>query len=504
LDSAVATARGASYFIIQSVITNLAQVVSFAILTRLITTKDMGILAVLSLILALAQIVGVPISQATTKFIAETSTVATTARSISVFYQSLRMNIVLVAPAAAAVFFGAHYLATSLLGQSSYTIFFQILAFDIIFYVGLNPILNGALLGVRKYKEIAAIGVGSTILRQALIISLIILLRSFLGLVVAWAFSDLATAVLYLAYALRLFLPPRSDFSQRQLLDYSWPLWISNAIGFGQSWFDRYLLIFYVSLSALGVYNATIIAFSVLQGIANAITTSLFPLYSSHGWTKFVRLSESVRLASRYASFIILPICWGLIATAEPALSLFLGNAYVSGTQSLIVLTATFAIGAFSLTAVSPVLLASGETLLSSIVSVISVIGSIALAFVLLPVEGIFGAAVARGVGSLLLAALTVIAVKRKNFLKLDVEAIWKSNVAAISMAAVLIFVQLFVHSKFLVPVYVVGGLGVYLTILRLLKAVHESDLELIRLYLGPKFSFASRLLNFLFPPNAP
>jgi O-antigen/teichoic acid export membrane protein len=411
---------------------------------------------------------------------------------------------VLVAPTAAAVFFGANYLSMSLLGQSSYAIFFQILAFDIIFFVGLTPVLNGALLGVRKYKEIAAIGVGSTLLRQALIISLVILFGSFLGLVVAWAISDLATAVVYLVYALRLFLPPRSDFSQRQLVEYSWPLWISGAIGFGQNWFDRYLLIFYVSLSALGVYNATIIAFSVLAGIANAITTSLFPLYSSHGWEKFVRLSESVRLASRYASFIILPICWGLIATAEAALSLFLGNAYVSGTQSLIVLTVTFAIGAFSLTAVSPVLLASGETLLSSIVSVISVIGSIAFAFVLLPVEGILGAAVARGVGTLLMAALTLIAVKRKNFLRLDVEAIWKSNVAAISMAAVLIFIQFFVHSKFLLPLYVVIGLGVYLAMLRVLKAIHENDIELIRLYLGPKLSLASRLLRLLLLTSAP
>ena len=364
--------------------------------------------------------------------------------------------------------------------------------------------LNGALLGVRKYKEIAAIGVGSTLLRQALIILLVILFGSFLGLVVAWAISDLATTAVYFIYVLRLFVFRRFDFSQRELLEYSWPLWISGAIGFGQNWFDRYLLIFYVSLSALGVYNATVIAFGVLSGIANAITTSLFPLYSSHGSEKFVRLSESVRLASRYASFLILPICWGLIATAEPALSLFLGNAYVSGAQSLIVLTATFAIGAFSITAVGPVLLASGETLLSSIVSIISVVASIALAFILLPVEGIFGAAVARGVGTLLTAALTVVAVKRKNFLRLDVEAIWKSNVAAISMAAVLIIVQLFLHSRFLLPVYVVGGMVIYLAMLRVLKVIHEDDIELIRLYLGPKLSLASRLLRILLLNGAP
>ncbi len=179
MNSAVGTARGASYFIIQSVVTNLAQVVSFAILARLITPKDMGVLAVLSLILALAQIVGTPLSQAATKFISETSVVATTTTSISVFYQSMRINLVLVAPSAVAVFFAANYLSTSLLGQSSYTIFFQILAFDIVFLVGLTPVLNGALLGLRKYREISAIGVGSTLLRQALIIALILLFQKF-------------------------------------------------------------------------------------------------------------------------------------------------------------------------------------------------------------------------------------------------------------------------------------------------------------------------------------
>jgi len=153
---------------------------------------------------------------------------------------------------------------------------------------------------------------------------------------------------------------------------------------------------------------------------------------------------------------------------------------------------------------VGPVLLASGDTLLSSIVSIISVIGSVILAFILLPVAGILGAAVARAGGLLLGAASNVLAVKRKNFLRLDVEAIWKSNVAAISMAAVLIFIQFFEHSKFLLPLYVVIGLGVYLAMLRVLKAIHEYDIELIRLYLGPKLSFASSLLRLLLLTSAP
>jgi len=65
-------------------------------------------------------------------------------------------------------------------------------------------------------------------------------------------------------------------------------------------------------------------------------------------------------------------------------------------------------------------------------------------------------------------------------------------------MAGILVLVQKGFYSSFLLPAYVVLGLIVYLAALRLLKAVQEHDIELIRKYLGTRLGFASKLLGIV------
>ena len=65
-------------------------------------------------------------------------------------------------------------------------------------------------------------------------------------------------------------------------------------------------------------------------------------------------------------------------------------------------------------------------------------------------------------------------------------------------MAGILVLVQKGFYSSFLLPAYVVLGLIVYLAALRLLKAVREHDIELIRKYLGTRLGFASKLLGIV------
>jgi len=55
MGSAVAASRGVSYLIIQTVVTSVAQILAFAILARIITPAEVGILAILSLIASLTQ-----------------------------------------------------------------------------------------------------------------------------------------------------------------------------------------------------------------------------------------------------------------------------------------------------------------------------------------------------------------------------------------------------------------------------------------------------------------
>ncbi|HKM77806.1 MAG TPA: oligosaccharide flippase family protein, partial [Candidatus Bathyarchaeia archaeon] len=190
-DQHVHFTRGASYLIIQNLSLNALSVVSFIILARLISPKEMGIWAVLNLIIAVASTFVTWYPQAVTKFVAENISKGLHSQAAASFYQALRVNVIVYIPAIIGFYLGAPFLASHLLGDVSYAPLFRVVAFDVFLNAGVLQLLVAALLGLQMFRETAAIGLlVNGLLRQVLIISLIVLMRNFLGLVVGWLISD--------------------------------------------------------------------------------------------------------------------------------------------------------------------------------------------------------------------------------------------------------------------------------------------------------------------------
>ena len=80
--------------------------------------------------------------------------------------------------------------------------------------------------------------------------------------------------------------------------------------------------------------------------------------------------------------------------------------------------------------------------------------------------------------------------------MSLDLTTLWKTLVAGGVMAGVLVLVQRIFYGAILLLAYIVLGGIIHLAALRILKAVREHDIELIRRYLGTRLSFASKLLG--------
>ncbi len=494
---AVQVARGATYLMIQKVVTSAAMVASFAILSRLITVKEMGIMAALLLVTELCQVVAtLALQQAATRFIAKEFALGMKRIAGSIFYQAIRTTLLLAAPLAALVFAGANVLSVQLLGEDGYAVLFRVLAFDVLLYAGMLPVLWGALLGLQKFRETAILSVMNTLVRQSLIVLLIIFLRNFVGLVVAWVLADFVATSLYLAYISNILGRPKFDYALRNLLSFSWPLSISNAVGFAYSWFDRALLLALVPLATLGVYNAAIIAFNVLIGTAGAIATALFSAYSAmQSIHQRHSLSNAIYVASRHVSFIAVPLAFGLLATAKPALTVFVGPAYEEGTGPLMVLAGIYGITLFG-TVLSPMLLAVGRTRWMSTITIVSLIVSLIVAYLLLPALGMLGAAIARALAMVLETVLTIVVLRRTMSFRIDVKSVSKSLVAGLVMAVVIISTQSLAYDKILLPLYVLIGAIVYAFMLRLLKAMGQEDLELIRGYLGKELGWVADFIG--------
>ena len=471
---------------------------TFAILARIITTSEVGILAILSLITALCQAInGAAFQQATIKYVGE-FTGDREELAAGVFYQTLRISLILSLPLAGFIFLGSGLLAQTLTGTLAWQGLFRILAVDVLAYGGVLPVAIGGVFGMKQFKVAATVGIAGAIFRQAMIIILIILMKNFVGLVYAWVFSDYAMLVAYGCYVVRKLHPPKNLFPLKELLEFTWPLSIGSAATFAYGWFDRAILIVFVPLASLGIYNAALTAFAVLGGISVAFTNTLLPVYSDiHSRRGLEGCRRATRLATRYASLVMVPLSFGLLATAKPALTLFVGPAYESGAEPLIVLSIAYALVAFSL-GLGSVLIALSETRSVMWITLCSVVFGIVSAYVFLPFTGIIGASIARDVALAVSVGLTLIVLGRKRAMSIDVEGVWKSLVAGAIMAAVLVVVQMFVYSRVFLPMYVLIGAGVYLLALRALNVVRGHDIQLVERYLGPRLGRAATLLSVI------
>jgi len=190
-----------------------------------------------------------------------------------------------------------------------------------------------------------------------------------------------------------------------------------------------------------------------------------------------------------------------LLATAKPAITLLVGEAYASGSLPLAIFTGAFAVTAFT-TALGPIFLAREETKASAAITGVTTVVGLAAAYLLLPIWGVEGAAVARALTIVLTAIFTVLVLKSRIDLQLDVRMIAKTMLSGVTMAAALFVVQLVRYSKFLLPLYVLAGGIVYIVMLRLLKVVNSSDLELLNDFVGEKLSLLARILGWMLLAN--
>lgn len=491
--SAVHVARGVSFLWIQTLSTTLFQVVAFAIIARLISPSQMGLLAILYLILGLAQLIApLALPSAIVRFVAEELAKGRKQNAAAIFYKSTIISIAISAIMSAACFILASSLSAVF---SSQPVVFQLLAIDIFLTAGLIQTVSNALVGAQKLREYSLATIAYMALRNTLIVALLLVLHDFLWLVCAWVISDLLYVLIMSILVLRALGLPTFEFSLRRLLRFSLPLMPGNSVGFAYNWYDRALMLPYASLSELGIYNATLTAFGVLSAIPAGITTALYPAYAEIQTAKGKPgLQDAIRIASRYVSFIAIPLAFGLLATAKPALSLFVGESYDPGSTALQIITIFFALTVVG-NAFANIFLLLGETATASAATTASVGASIVAALLLLPAFGINGAATSRGVGMLVSFGLTLALTRRHIRLSFDHEAFWKSFAASIGMAIVVLLAQHIFYDRLLLPIYIMIGGVTYLAGLRLLRAITPSDHDLAMQLLGKRLRPVAGLL---------
>jgi len=498
MDHRLQLSRGASYLIMQNLAAGAIAGLAFAVLARIVSTREMGILAILQLVSATCVTFGTWFPQSVTKFVAENFFRGSKDVAAGAFYQALTTNLLFCIPVAIGIYVGAPFLAYHLLGNTSYSMLIRVFAFDVFFFEGMLPILTAALIGLQMFRETALVGLLiSGFARQSLVISLVVLLRNFVGLPIGWLASDAVTAIAYLALTLRALGSPRFGFPLSELFRFYLPLELASIVAYGRAWFDRALLAAIVSLATLGIYNAAVTAYGVAAGVSSVFYSILFSVFSSIPAADQGKLRQAIRLSTRYACFVVTLVDFLLLATAKAALTLFVGDAYAGGSLPLAIFCAADAVTAYA-TVFGSALLAMEETSVVAVISIVSTVLGLAGVYVLLPEFGIVGASIGRAGAIILTAILQFLLLNRVIELRLDFRMVAKTIVAGASVAAIVVLVQLVGYSKFLLPIYAMIGVMVYLVMFRFLKLVDSEDLRLLRRFLGKRLWRVTDILTFI------
>ena len=424
----------------------------------------LGLLAVTNAVLMLG------IRQAVSRFVSVKKEAAQTIKA-----KAFRLQLVL----STAVFI--FYLAASpflanIFNEPDMVVFVPVAALSV-FFQPLLEVIRGYLNGLKKFKEDSLLGIFTRILRLVLPLTFFAIGFSLFGVFLGIALAALVPLAFGFASTGSSKHENKNSFRTKTLLIFALPVF---AFAFTQNFIMQVDVFFVKGLlqaSDAGFYvAATTLARLPTEAILT-ITFVLFPLVSETTFSKAMQKARFYVMHSfRYLFLFILPVSFAVSVTAQPLMAAIYGGEYVPGSESLAILALAYIFFAlFSISAT--ILVASGNAKRTFAVGLFALLLDIVLNYLLVPLYGMPGAAIATLVSMFAAAVISTVLVFAK-FKTFPLKSVLKAVVAV----AVMLFASSFFPAQgiLLVVKYLVM-IAVYLFVLFALREIKETDFEVLK-----------------------
>ncbi|RLI13803.1 hypothetical protein DRO33_00575 [Candidatus Bathyarchaeota archaeon] len=472
-------ARSSAYILTMDLAIFVISMAAFSFMAAYLGPAEMGVWTVMLMVLGAAGVLPTLIS-APVKFISQAVGAGEDHASIitSILLARLAMGC------AVGTFFilASGQLAMLLLGGPGYAFVFQLLGIDVIFYM-LRACLNTCLLGLNKAKEMSISRGLWALLRQALVIALLWLGLGLLGLVLAWVLSDMLSciypaALLLAGGHLKRVSAREAGRILSDIFKFSIPIFATTIVTFASNWFDRAIILGSRDLGELGIYNVALTAYGILMTVPKSVGMAVSPYYGAKfGRKEHEDVRSTTKMISKYLALLFMPTSLGLAALSYLVLMFIAGESYAQGHEILMLISV---LGTASI--ISSILLryliTYERTIAYMAVKISSIAAGTTLALVLLPLMGLFGVALAKGISAILLAALCVLATRSE--IRLAWSSISRCFLAASVMAALVYVIQALVSSLLLLPAYVLLGAATYGLMVKALGVLSEEDVRIL------------------------
>lgn len=368
----------------------------------------------------------------------------------------------------------------------------QLLSFDIVGIV-LFSVLNGILLGLRKFQVSAIISIVVWIVYYIGPALFLILNRSVDIIVIGWIlamFLGVIMTIYIISKEIKLHVmtkyPNVAPRNFRLIFAFSTPVLFSTIISYGATYADRFIVAGLVNLNEMGVYNLTLLIASGLAFLTapfnNILITKFSELFAKN---QKMEIRGLVRSSSLFLSSIFVPAALLTAALSNMIIGFIAGTAYLGGSIPLNIIlffSSVFIMRSIFIPAVTSV--RQTKSLTYSSIAAIST--NILLSLLLIPKWSLVGAAL--GFSSVYVSNFFVLFyyVNREQVFSFDVKGMLKIWIAASIMYGIIeILLHFAGNHEFLLPIYLVTGVSLYLIVIRVLKLFDLESKNFI-LYLFP------------------
>jgi len=487
--TAAKVAVGSVYLTLQNVLSTIVGVSGYAFMARVITREEMGLIAGLTFTAAFVQLISnLGLDSSIAKFVSELKGKGENVSPHILSALALRLPLSLTSATILALF--STTISTTLFKTPAHSHLITLLAIDTIL-LSLAPLLNNILLGLGKLKNMAIYGTLSVIIRWFSITIFLLNGQSLNGILYGWIAGDASFLLMLTLTTTKTSAILKTHFTRKptelsNLLKFSWPIYISSIVNFLYTQYDKALILAFLPLSSLGIYNIAYTAFSALVSIAMSLGSSLFPYYGmAYGKNNHTAITFAIKRASKYIMLAMFPLTLGLAATAKPTITLFAGQQYETGWPILAILSLFGLVYGLS-PAFSNLLLIYGKTKTILLINLASITASLTLLPLMLFLN-LTGLAIIRGISILLTFTLSLHFISKTIKIEIDRKAAAKTLLSSTIMATAVILTQQITYNKLLIPLYITIGAATYAASIRALKTLNHEDIQLLKEITGEK-----------------
>ncbi|MBP2029950.1 O-antigen/teichoic acid export membrane protein [Methanohalophilus levihalophilus] len=363
----------------------------------------------------------------------------------------------------------------------------------IVFSIGipfwtLSTFFNSIYIGFHQIKyQVYTMYLFKDSAKLLMILILLLLGYDVLGAAIGWIIAVIGMTILSFYFLTKKVLSPsiekvKAISVDKELYYFSFPLIFAGLASLITGWTDTFMLGYFATSSEVGIYNAALPTSQLLRMVLSPIGQILFPVLATlYAERKLRHLGNIYSIVTKWIFSIVFPGFLLMVLFSNDILAILFGEAYVSGANALAIL----AFGVFISATVGPaqqIITVYGKTKTIMWGSSFTAIINIILNFLLIPLYGVSGAAIATSISITLVSIFHLIFAYRiggthpfrNSFIKPFVSALF---------AIIIVFEvsQRLNQSSFVALIFgtILFGI-VYLLLIYLTKGFEEEDLMLL------------------------